>query len=144
VWVSLTPRRVTQANPVAVPFPAILDTGHSHSFAISERHLTEWAGLRAEALAVRRAVRDRGRRIVLRQANVWVHVNEAGSCDRLANRSPFQIEAQAGIAVYSDADFPRLPLLGLRVIAENELVLKVAGARREATLGTAYRWWPFS
>ena len=27
VWVSLTLRRVTSANPVAAPFPAILDTG---------------------------------------------------------------------------------------------------------------------
>jgi hypothetical protein len=136
VWISLSLRRVTEQHPAAVPFPAILDTGHSHSFALSERHLTEWAGLRPDALAVRGAVRERGQRIVLRTANVWVHPNEPGSRERLAARPPYLLETRTGVAVYPGGDFPRLPILGLRVVSESGLVLKVDGPRREATLRT--------
>ncbi len=144
VWVTLTLKRVTSPNPTSVPFPAILDTGHSHTFSIQERHLVDWAGLRPEVLAVVGAVRDRGQRILLRAANIWCHPNERGVRDRLAERPPHLVAAPRGIAVYPGAEFPRLPILGLRAIAENELVLKVNGRRRDATLRTPIRWWPFS
>jgi len=36
-WVSLR---------ASAPFPAILDTGHSHNFSITESQLAHWAGLR--------------------------------------------------------------------------------------------------
>ncbi len=143
VWLSLGLGRITEPNPAAIPFPAILDTGHTHSFAITERHLTEWAGFRLEALPVSGAVRERGQRIVLRAANVWVHTNERGRRDRLADSPPHRLKVQAGIAVYPGSDFPRLPILGLRAIAENALILNVNGSRREATLRTPLRWWPF-
>ena len=42
LWVSLTLGRVKTANPTAIPFPVILDTGHTHSLSIQERHLIEW------------------------------------------------------------------------------------------------------
>jgi hypothetical protein len=41
-------------------------------------------------------------------------------------------------------EFPRLPILGLRALTDNDLILIVNGHRREATLRTAYRWWPFA
>lgn len=66
VWVSLTPRRIPEPNPLAVTFPAVIDTGFSHSFAINERQLTEWSGLSLETLGVLVSVRDRGQRISLR------------------------------------------------------------------------------
>ncbi|MDB5313929.1 MAG: hypothetical protein JWO38_8131 [Gemmataceae bacterium] len=144
LWVSLTPRRVTAPNPMAVPFPVILDTGHSHSLSIRERHVVEWGGLRPEALPRVGHIREQDNRIPLRSANIWVHPNERGERERLADRSPHLVEAENGIAVYPTGDFPRLPILGLRAIAENNLVLKVDGRRREATLRTPIRWWPFS
>jgi len=144
VWVSLSRRSLTEANPATDPFPAILDTGHNHSFAITTRHLIEWADLNPDELATRGAVRDRGQRIELRQANIWVHPNESGKREEFALSGPFRLKAKQGIAVYPEGDFPRLPILGLRAIAENGLVLKVDGARREATLRTPTRWWPFS
>ena len=142
LWVTLSLKGMTSPNPSATPFPVILDTGHTHTFSIRERHLIEWAGLRPEAMTVVHAVRDRGQRILLRAANIWAHPTESGSRDRLANRPPHLLAAPKGIAIYP-GDFPRLPILGLRAIAENELVLKVDGARREATLRTAKLWWPF-
>jgi hypothetical protein len=144
IWLTLTPNRVSSPNLSATPFPAILDIGHNHTFSILEQHLTDWAGLRPEQLATTGAVRERGQRLNLRGARIWAHANISRSRDRLAIRPPFQISAPTGIAVYPTAGgFPRLPILGLRAIAENELILKVDGRRREATLRTPIRCWPF-
>lgn len=143
VWVTLTTPPLRGADPRVSPFPAILDTGYTHTFAIQERHLIEWAGLNPEALPVVGAAREQGRRIPLQSADVWVHANESGSRERLTGGAPFGVSAPEGIAVYPSAlNFPRLPLLGLRAIAHNNLVLVVNGHRREATLRTARRWWP--
>lgn len=143
LWISLTSRRIESVNPVAVPFPAILDTGHTHSLSIQERHLVEWAGLRPDALPIAGSVRERGQRVRLRAANIWVHPNVRGVRDELADRPPHLVEAPRGIAVYPAGDFPRLPILGLRAIAENNLILRIDGARRLAALRTTSRWWPF-
>lgn len=143
LWMSLTPLRIKSANPVAIPFPVILDTGHTHSLAIQERHLVEWAGLRPHELPLLGDVRERGQRVPLRKANIWVHSNVRGVRDELADRPPHLLEAPRGIAVYPAGDFPRLPILGLRAIAENALTLTIDGARRTATLRMPLRWWPF-
>jgi len=144
LWVSLSLPRIETSNPLATPFPAILDTGHNYTFSLHERHLTQWAGLQPDMLNVLTTVRDRNRRVLLRAANIWAHPNERGSRDRIAVKPPHHIKSNRGIAVYPGSDFPRLPIFGLRAIAENDLVLKVDGPRREATLRTPIRWWPFS
>ena len=143
LWVSLTLRRVNDPNPLAVPFPVILDTGFTHSLAIQERHLIGWGGLRPDALAALNTIRDRGRRIQLRDVNIWVHPNRRGTREPADDARPHLVTAREGIAVYPTGDFPRLPLLGLRAITENDLCLTVDGRRREATLRPPYRWWPF-
>jgi hypothetical protein len=145
VWVSLTIKRIEEPDPRAVPFPAILDTGHNHTFSLHERHLFEWAGFRPEGLGVGGTIRESDERVTLRPANIWVHPNQPHHRDRLAERPPYLVGSLRGIAVYPGAEFPRLPILGLRAIAENELVLKVDGPRREATLRTPIAWWwPFA
>lgn len=143
LWVTLSLRRVTSVDPLAIPFPTILDTGYTHTFSIHERHLVDWAGIQPEALISRAAIRDRGQRVLLREANIWLHPNVRGSRERYADGSPHLITANKGIAIYPGNDFPRLPLLGLRAIAENGLVLKVDGPKRQATLRTPYHWWKF-
>ena len=144
LWVSLTMPHVEEPNPSAVPFPALLDTGHNHSFSIHERHLLDWAGFRPDNLGVLGPIRDRGQRVMLRPANLWVHPNVPHHRDRLVDRPPCLVSAPRGIAVYPGAEFPRLPILGLRAVAENELMLKVNGRRREATLRMPIAWWwPF-
>jgi hypothetical protein len=142
LWVSMTLGRVKSPNPAAIPFPVILDTGHTHSLSIQERHLFAWAGFRPDILSLLGTVRERGQRIPLREANIWVHPNVRGVRDELADPPPHLVEAKRGIAVYPAGDFPRLPILGLRAIAENRLILKVDGPRRQATLRTP-TWWPF-
>ena len=139
-WVSLTIRRITIPNPLAIPFPVVIDTGLSHTMAIRRSHLISWAGLDPSLLGITGAVRDRGQRIPLRSANIWFHSNRCRSRDVDEDRPAFGLAAPRGIAVYPEGDFPRLPILGLRVIAENNLILNVDGPRREASLRTAPRW----
>ena len=112
VWVSLNHNLVTDPNPSAIPFPVILDTGHNHSFSISERQLNAWAGVSSGSLESRSSVRERGQRIALRLVNLWVHPNQRGMREQLAAVRPYRLKAKAGIAVYPGGDFPRLPILG--------------------------------
>jgi hypothetical protein len=143
IWLSLAPKRMHLPAPGVAPFPAIVDTGHTHSFSLHERHLIEWAGMRPEALPIISAVRDRGHRLFLRAANIWIHPNRRNEMQTISESLPHLIEADGGIAVYPGSEFPRLPILGLRAIADNGLVLRVDGHRRKATLRTSPRWWPF-
>ncbi len=143
LWVTLGLRRLDIPNPSATPFPAILDTGHTHSFSIHERHLQEWAGLHPDTLAVVTGVRHRGQRLLQRAANIWVDANERKELEQLEEQRPQLVQARSGIAVYPGDEFPRLPIFGLGAIAENELILKVDGLKREATLRTPNSWWLF-
>jgi hypothetical protein len=143
VWVSPSLREILEQSPAVIPFPAILDTGHNHNFSIREQYLVNWAGIRPEALPLRGYTRDRQQRVDLRHANLWAHGNESGSRENLAEVPPFLLRARTGIAISTAGDFPRLPLLGLRVIAETGLVLKVDGPKRHTTLRTPLKWWPF-
>jgi hypothetical protein len=142
VWVSLARRQDKVPHPAAVAFPAVLDTGYNHLIGVNERHLTEWAGLRPDVLALVGRARDRGQRVQLRAANVWVHPNVPGSRGRSLDQPPHPVKIDPGISVYPGGDFPRLPILGLRAVAENDLMLTVDGRRRAATLRTPARWWP--
>ncbi len=40
------------------------------------------------------------------------------------------LEMPLGISVFADADAPRLPLIGLRTIVANKLILMIDGDRR--------------
>src|SRR5713101_1000913 len=70
-WVSITTHRVLEPNPAAVPFPVIVDTGHTHSFSIQERHLIEWAGLHLDALFQIGTIREGTDRLPLQAVNLW-------------------------------------------------------------------------
>src|SRR5262245_20247856 len=119
IQLTITPKREWSSRPGAVPFPAILDTGRTHSLIIQEHHLVEWARLRPDSLPVVGAVQERGRRILLRAAGIWVHPNQRGSRDHLADGPPIPLGGSEAIAVYpAGVDFPRLPVLGLRAVVE--------------------------
>lgn len=146
VWLAITRKLDEPPGTTASPFPAILDTGHTHSLSLQERHLVDWAEMRPDSLRRFGGVRDRdrGQRLDLLAATIWVYRNAPGSRERLADQAPFPLGGTPGIAVYpAGVEFPRLPILGLRAIAENKVVLVVNGDRREATLRTARRWWPW-
>jgi hypothetical protein len=48
----------------------------------------------------------------------------------------YPLEMPQGISVFQDAEAPRLPLLGLRTVVANRLMLVIDGDRRQATLTT--------
>jgi hypothetical protein len=143
-WVSLSVERVTTWEPGVPSFPMIVDPGHNHNFSIQEEQVIRWADLRPETLPVLGHIRQGGRRVPLRGANLWIHPNEPGQRDRFANRAPHRLDLLSGIAVYPrESGFPPLPLLGLRALATNNLVLTIHGTRREVHLRTVRKWWPW-
>lgn len=141
VWLSMSPMEFSKFDPGFVAFPAILDTGHTHSLLMNERHLLGWARLRRSEMPIAGAIRERGQRLNLLAANVWLHRNMPGTLARSDDAEPFSLQIDSGIAIYPDGDFPRLPILGLRAIADNKLFLTIDGLRREASLRAANRWW---
>jgi hypothetical protein len=139
VWVSLTPADQVEWDARAPRLPAILDTGNNSNFSIRAGHLIRWAGLRPEFLGSFRAIRERGRTIPLYAADVWLHRNRPGRREVAADGPPFRLLIDEGIAIYPDggSNDPRLPLLGLRALADNGLHLTIDGKRRTVSLRTA-------
>jgi hypothetical protein len=48
----------------------------------------------------------------------------------------YPLEMSQGISVFEERDAPRLPLIGLRTIVANRLMLVIDGDRRHVTLKT--------
>jgi hypothetical protein len=126
-------------NSLAPIIPALLDTGNNHNFSIQEHHLTRWAGIHPDALRFLGVIRDREYSPSLRFAKIWIHRNRAGTRD-LSKVEPFLLRLDAGIAVYpSDkSNYPRLPLLGLRAILDNDLKLVLDGKRNHVSLKSSF------
>ncbi len=116
--------------PETMPrFPVILDTGMNHNLAIRQSQLVSWAQAR---LPYMKDIRVAGSLVPIYRAGVWIHPNSG---------KPFKLELEDGIAVYpNDVTNPaRLPILGLRAIARNDLKLIVESERKQVTLKT--KWW---
>jgi len=132
VMVSLSAGDVLE--PGARRFPAILDTGMNHNFAIRREHLDRWTTLR---FPTRKPVTMRGQEIPLAAAHVWVFRNKPGT-NLPAALLPIRLRTPEGIAIFPEnAPNPaRLPILGLRALVRNHLKLIIDGKRREVTLMT--------
>jgi hypothetical protein len=136
VWVSLTRVKDSQWNPATPHFPAILDTGHTHNFAIQNQHLIRWARIQSNTLRTLGSIRHEGKRVPFHAARLWLHRNERGTAAVLSN-DPVFLDLLGGIAVYpDDSNYPRLPLLGLRAILSNRLHFAIDGERTSVTLHT--------
>ena len=71
---------------------------------------------------------------------VWLYPNIPGRQDVAGDRRPFRLEMDGGIAVYApDADppGPRLPLLGLPALLDNDLDCWLDPERRHVTVQPA-------
>jgi hypothetical protein len=141
VWVSLNVRSSEEWDPRLPRFPAILDTGNSHSFFIRESHLIQWAGIRPAAMRELGSAVSTGVPVKLRHGCLFLHRNLPGLRDKDSGRPPVLLSTREGISVCSDSHprAPRLPLLGLRALTANKLTLIVDGARNEVSLRTAAR-----
>ena len=121
-WVSL------QAS---APFPAILDTGHSHNFSITESQLVHWAGLRPSQFKLIGTTRLKGERLWQLQGELRVHRNRSGTRELAEGSLPLTLTEGFTLAAEGSS---RLPLIGLRAIVSNRLVLRIDGRRRLVTL----------
>lgn len=131
VWVSIQIR-----GRLSPRFPAILDTGFSLNFAMQEEHLRSWTDLSPESLRVIGRSRINQHELRLYEASVVVHPNAPGQRDVFRGGEPYQLSLREGIIVYPRGNplGPRLPLLGLRALAENNLETVIDGQRRELTI----------
>jgi hypothetical protein len=137
ITVSIASQDVVVLPENALRFPAILDTGNNHNFAIRHEQFQAWVGT---DLPRRGQVRVGGSLVPLHAATVWIHPNRSGSV-RPSGQPPFSLKLEEGVAVYpADVTNPaRLPILGLRGIVTNRLRLTIRGARRSVTLCSAPR-----
>jgi len=118
-------------DDVLRPLPAILDTGHGHNLSIGQGQLRRWSG----ASLKRIGELEIGHRQVLQYAaDVREHRNVPGRAALRGDSYP--LEMLQGISVFEEKDAPRLPLIGLRTIVANKLVIVIDGHRRWATRRT--------
>jgi hypothetical protein len=112
------PVRLSVHGVLSQEFPAILDTGLNHNFAIRAEHLHYWAGATAKQCGI---VSINGYPIPIAQADLVLE----GSVLPLPD----------GIAIYPDnVPFaPRLPTLGLRALVRNNIRVLIDGT--DVTLG---------
>jgi len=121
-------------EPGSRRFPAVVDTGLNHNFAIRRDHLDRWTALR---LPNRKSITIRKQEIPLAAAHVWLYRNEAGA-KAPSDLPPIRLRTPEGIAVFPDSapNPARLPILGLRALVRSDLELIIDGKRREVTLKT--------
>jgi hypothetical protein len=130
-WVGISVR-----GALSRPFPAVLDTGHSHNFSIKEEHLELWTGLRAGEIQTIGHARVNKQLVELKGAAVAIYQNTPGKRDSLRDNLPSLMTLPEGIAVHhtSDPFAPRLPLLGVRALVKNKLRIVIDGDRKEVSL----------
>jgi hypothetical protein len=120
-------------------FPALMDTGNNFGFSIPDRHLREWAGIDPGLLEARGEITIEGKVATRREAAVWLYSNIPGRPEVASGRAPFRLRMPKGIAVYArDAipPGPRLPLLGLPALLDNDLDWWLDPERRHITVQT--------
>jgi hypothetical protein len=123
VWISI--------GDVHRLLPAILDTGHGHKLSIGKGQLVRWSGASLKRIG---ELEVDHRRVAQYAADVRLHCNLPRRAALRGDSYP--LEMPQGISVFDDGDAPRLPLIGLRTIVSNRLMLMIDGSRRQVTLRT--------
>ncbi len=137
MWVSVHLSGIVVPEEKIPKLPALLDTGNNFGFSVQDRHLREWAGIDPDRLEVRGDIAIEGKVVTRREATVRVHPNVLGRLDAAEGLPPFRLDMGKGIAVYTgDAvpPGPRLPLLGLPALVENDLDFWLDPEWRHVTL----------
>jgi hypothetical protein len=88
VMVSIAAKTVISLPADAPRFPAVVDTGNNHNFAIRHEQLDRWTGL---SFPKRGLVKVGGRTVPLLAANVWIHPDLGEPFHRQSRRTPSEI-----------------------------------------------------
>ena len=133
VWVSISTDELLPWDPRTPRLPAILDTGTTHNFALTDAHLRTWAGIHAASLRGLGRMRVESTKATLHGAGLWLHTDA----------DPFRLDVYEGIAVF-EGDWPRLPVLGLRALTNSKLQTFIYGDTKQVLIRTRPKWyWPF-
>jgi hypothetical protein len=138
-WVSVHLAQVLEPEENVPRFPALLDTGNNFGFSVQERHLREWAGIDPGLLESLGDIEIEGQVVTRREATVWLYPNMPGRQEVTNGRPPFRLKMPKGIVVHTrDAvpPGPRLPLLGLPALLDNDLDWWLDPQRRQITVQT--------
>jgi hypothetical protein len=142
VWVSVHLAGAPEPEENIPRFPALLDTGNNFAFSVQDRHLREWAGIDPGLLVALGDIEIDRQVVMRRRATVWLYPNMPGRQGVASGRPSLRLRMAKGIAVYSQDAVPpgpRLPLLGLPALLENDLDLWLDPQRRQITVQRG-RW----
>lgn len=126
VWVGISPKDA--ASPL-IMLPAILDTGHNQNFSVRHECLS---GITLDSQDFPRAGWIRpaagGDVVPYFSADLWLYCNLRGERDTFRGR-PVRLAMKKGVIAYPPgrSDGPRVPLLGLRDLVDNNLTLRIDG-----------------
>jgi hypothetical protein len=137
VWVSVHLPGALEPEENTPRFPALMDTGNNFDFSVQERHLREWAGIDPGLLVGLGDIEINGKVVTCRRATVWLYPNVPGSLEAAGGARPLKLTMPRGIAVYAQNDVsagPRLPLLGLPALLNNDLDLWLDPEQRQISV----------
>jgi hypothetical protein len=140
VGMSITPASVYAFPTSSLVFPAILDLGCNQGLEIDERHLFCWNGTRKKLFdRVKRhpPTKPGERGYDYRTANIWLHLEPYTSPRFKGQKMPFLLTCSDEIVVMDASTTepdPRFPLLGLKAIKDNKLIISVDGASKDFTI----------
>jgi hypothetical protein len=148
VWIVVAPFEATRIAPDTHRyFPAVLDTGFAGRVLLNHRHLTAWAGVGESDLRLEPKTETVYGQVLPRlQLKAWLLTTDPILNTASAYQHAFPLRIRDGITVVTKATAtpwnqrPELPLLGMRLLADNFLTLTVHGLQRTIDLQTDRRW----
>jgi hypothetical protein len=139
VWVSIHLAGVSQPEANLPRIPALIDTGNNFECSLQHRHVRDWAGIDPGSLRLLGTIGIDGKPVDRREAVVWLYRNLPGTRDMALDMPPFRLRMERGIAVFgreAEPPGPRLPLLGLPALTNNDLDGWLDPERRTVTVQT--------
>ncbi len=148
VWIVLAPFQVNRIEPESQRFfPAVLDTGYAGRVLLNEGHLNRWTGIKYSSLSpAGRRETVYGQSLSRFQLKLWLLCCDPTVDHQTAYRDAFPLWVQEGVTIQPQRAAPpwnakpELPLLGLRLLADNFCTLKIDAHKRIIDLATDRRW----
>jgi hypothetical protein len=130
VWVSITQTAIDREEfpSNAHAFPALLDTGCSSEFLLSEEQLAFCNQTERNEFPYMRDRTVNGIPVPFHEADIWIHCNQPGHRDLfLPDEKPFPLRIKPGVGIYrpNSPASKQVPLLGLKALNHARTLLLV-------------------
>jgi hypothetical protein len=141
VGLSITHRTERKFPAGTWAFPAVLDTGFNRVLEMDVRHFNRWTGYREEYLDIlrRNQTSDDGN-FDLCGANIWLHRSPYNNPRDHRQKQPLHLQNSSILRVMHESGpkhKPRMPLLGLQALIQNNLNLRIDARRGEFVITTS-------